>query len=385
MADRKISVLFVHTSHTGGHSSAAEAIKEILDGIPHVRSIVINKLDCAETSIFKRMKISLKDHVIKNWPRLRGWVFRTLMRGNPLFYAFSNWLICFKTWSNARLLRCVRAMKPDIVLSCHSQTNSLFSHWKKYRKLSAPIHSLLTDFRAHQFWAQDHMDCYYVAGELAKRDLEQFGVPASKIQVTGIPVKKKFLRQCCSKASLKRKLGVSSDRFLILVLGGALGSGPFLAMARSFNRLRGHFQVVFITGKNRKKRESLERIKSACSFPLYVLGLVDNPEQWLEASDLVISKPGGVSISEIMAMAKPMVIIRRDSYLEDIQVERLRQMAVPFLSCSLEELKTKVEELMSSPEKLQALAGHSHHSFNPSAALTISGHLLKTVQPNFRL
>ncbi|MGV8120238.1 MAG: hypothetical protein AB2L14_10805 [Candidatus Xenobiia bacterium LiM19] len=236
---KHVKVMLVHGSHTGGHRSAAESVKKVLDTMPNVEAEVVNALDYTGGEASKNAQVAATDFVMNKMAPVRGWFFRQSFKGNPLVYGLGNLGMRFKSWMSKDFLHKIQQDKPDVILSCHSPMNSMLSYWKGKGLIDAPVHSVVTDYRVHRMWAQKNIAHYYVASEATKDELVHFGIDKDKIEVSGIPIKPEFARpQELSKAELKEKLGINPEIPMVLMMGGSLGLGRFKEMAQALNEVK---------------------------------------------------------------------------------------------------------------------------------------------------
>jgi processive 1,2-diacylglycerol beta-glucosyltransferase len=354
---KTVKINLAYTSYTGGHRSAAEAIQEYLDPIPGIHPEVVNIRDNIEKETGKRMRLAIHSVVLKKLTMLRSWFFRGYFNGSEFVYRMSNFFIKIGFLANRTFLNRIQRDKVDMILSCDSALNAILSWWRSRGLLSIPVHSLITDFRAHRLWVQDQIDMYYVACSRTREDLIEFGVDPERIVVTGLPVKKKFFQTAqLSRDSLRRRLGVNPDTFLVVIVGGSLGLGPYEGVARTLQSCPIPVQAVFCTGRNRIKKMRMKTVASASGIPLKILDYVDNMQEWIEASDLMITKPGGLSVTEILVKNRPMLHIRTAGGLEEAQADYLDRFHSKFRTIELNELNELVEDLANGrsrwrPEK----------------------------------
>ncbi len=372
-----IQIDLVYTSYTGGHRSAAESVKELLDKIPGINTAVVNIHDNIEREMGKKIRSAINSLILKKLHPLRSWFFRGYFTGDSFIYRMSNFFIKIRFLAKTQFLNRIREQNIDGVLSCNSDLNSVLSWWKSRGLLKIPVHSLITDFRAHRLWVQDHIDRYYVACQRTRDDLIAFGVPPEKIIITGIPIKEKFyLPSGLEKKEMKKKLGLDKDLFLVVMVGGALGLGPYEEVARTLNRTSVPVQCVFITGKNHHKKNRLMRIVPFLDIPVRVLEYVDNMDEWIEASDVMITKPGGLSVTEIIVKDRPMLRIRGLGCLEEAQAEYLDKITDGFFTINLSMLNETVQRICNNHHQNFYTSSNTNSLYNRSSATDIAWNLV---------
>jgi processive 1,2-diacylglycerol beta-glucosyltransferase len=326
-------------------------------------------------------QVKLFNVVSDHFKSVKTWAFRKSFEGSDLVYWLGNTGLKLKALASKPFLNKIKEENPDIILSTHSQTNSLLSYWKGKGLIDQPIHSVVTDFSAHRMWAQDHIDHYYVATESVKHDLERFGVPSEKIEVTGIPINPDFAtKQSTPIPELKKKLGLDPDLPVVLMLGGSLGYGSFAEVSQALDTLKTPLQIVAITAKNAEKKQELEELAPALKKPLNVQGYVSNMKEWMEASDVIISKPGGLTTSEIFAVRKPMIIIDPMAGLEQILYPKIVETGCAEVAKDPEDAAAIIDRILTDSKFKEIIDDNLEHVGKPDAAFVVAEDLLRSAR-----
>jgi processive 1,2-diacylglycerol beta-glucosyltransferase len=374
---REKKIWLVHGSHTGGHKSAAKALKTALEQHPNVDAEVIN---IAETSTATLSMSTAAEAALKGgaWVNdIRRWVFDLQFEGNDLVKWATNRVMAWEGRSQENFLNRLETEKPDAIISTMSATNSLLSHWKDTGEVEQPVHSVVTDFASHQMWAQDNISYYYAGTPLVKADLAKFGVAENRVSVTGIPIRGDFDGPPQTASEARRELGLGPEKPLVLVLGGSLGYGQFGDTLSAIDDHNGDYQMAAITGRNEKLQQELSGLST--EHTLTVEGFVKNMPTWLEAADLIITKPGGLTCSEILAKGKPMILQRAASGLEKRMVERLEESGAAVVVDSAEEMGQKVSQLFQNPEQLEALSERARELGHPDSSARVAQEILDSL------
>lgn len=375
----KIKVLIVHGSHTGGHASAARAVEKALGQMPGVEVKNINALDLANPKE-KNGQIAIFKALGGTFSKVRSWAFRKSFEGSPLVYWLGNTGMKLKSLASKQFLNRIREEDPDIILSTHSPMNSLMSYWKGRGLIDAPVHSAVTDFGAHRMWAQENIERYYVATEEVRKDLERFGAPEEKITVTGIPVDPSFnTLDSRSKEEVKEQLGLDPNLPLVLMLGGSLGYGNFAAISKELDITPYPLQMAVITGKNAAKRQELEALSQSLDKKLEVQGFVNNMRDWMKASDVVISKPGGLTTSELFAMKKPMILINPDPGFEGMLVPKITATGCAALAKDEKEAAAIAAKVIFDPHLRESMEERLQQVGKPGSADAVARDLVESV------
>ncbi|MDI3281116.1 MAG: glycosyltransferase [Bacillota bacterium] len=234
---------------------------------------------------------------------------------------------------------------------------------------------VLTDYVSHPFWLYSHIDLYFVAHEEMRQELIASGIPPESVYSTGIPIRRAF-SALPDRAALRRAHLARPDWPLILVASGGHGIGPFSQIVAALNRTRGDFQVAIVTGKNPRLEARLRRLTQHSPVPMQVLGFVQNIHEWMAMADLLISKAGGLTVSEALAAKLPMIIVRPTPGQEVGNTAYLLEHGA---ACYLEELADLPQFLallLRNPECLERMRAAAEKIARPQAARDVAALVL---------
>lgn len=374
---KRKKVWLVHGSHTGGHASAAKSLKESLDRYDNVDTEIVNLASASKSPVpaSTLAEVALKGGKWVN--NIRTWVFDQQFEGNLTVKWATDKLMAFEGKAHGSFLKRAAAEKPDVIISTMSATNSMLSSMRESGELKVPVQSVVTDFASHQVWAQDNIAFYYVATDGVQKDLEKFGVPKDKVRVTGIPIRRAFAESPQSPQEAKESLGLDPKKPTVLILGGSLGYGNFEESALALDKVDGDFQIAAITGRNEQLQHKLEGLE--LDHDMTVRGYVDNMPSWLSAADVVVSKPGGLSSSEILAKGKPMIIKDALAGLESRMVGRLVDTGAAVAVEGDLGLSEKFAQLLKSPEERNALTRNAEKVGRPNSSADIAEYILSDI------
>ena len=219
--------------------------------------------------------------------------------------------------------------------------------------------SIITDFEAHALWMEAGVDLYCVAAEETKARLVARGAPGENVAVTGIPISAKFSAEV-QKPMVRREMGLRDDLPILLVLSGGFGLGPVAEILAEIDKLQTIVQVLVVCGRNEELRRQLA-LRQARQ-PTRVLGFVTNMHELMAIADVVISKPGGLTTSEALAVGKPgQEAANSDFLLEHGAAAKANR---------VEDLPYRLEKLLGSP-KLSEMAAAARSLARPDAAVEI--------------
>ena len=243
-------------------------------------------------------------------------------------------------------LKLVGNFRPDIVLCPHFlPIEALGSIRGKAGHHQPKVVTIVTDFEAHALWMEPGVDLYCVAAPETKARLVARGIRECQIAVTGIPVSQRFLKPV-HKSAILRHYKLAPTKPTLLVLGGGMGMGPLVETVRAMDQARTNFQMIVVAGRNEKLKERLQH--ASYHHRTRVLGFAGNMEELMAASDLIVTKPGGLTSSEALAIGKPLLIVNPLPGQEAANSDYLLERGAAVKANRLEDLAYRVESLLSS-------------------------------------
>ncbi len=354
-----MKILIIHASAGAGHTKAAEALFNGLKGSSRADREVtlVDALDYT-LPLFKKIYQRSYSFMVTRCPWLWGFFFGLADR-KILRYPVKIIRRLLNGLNTSRLVRFLKEENFDYVISTHFLSNEVISYLKRKRAISSKIICVITDFDVHSIWIQDSIDCYAVACELTQKRLLQLGVPESKGVVTGIPIDEKFLIKR-DKRVLRRELGLKEDVFTTLVVTGSFGMGPMEDIACALR----DFQVIVVCGRNKKLFERLQRKKSGF---LHVYGLVPNMDELMACSDVMITKPGGLSITEALVSGLPLIFFNAIPGQETGNIQILKEYGIGLKCCTIDGMVEALRQWGASPDVFKTLQQSTQRLAKPHA------------------
>jgi len=286
----------------------------------------------------------------------------------------SRWKRAFPSASRSKFTRHLAKFDPDVVLCTHYLPLEALGKLK--RRLAGDalgeaakpfVASVVTDFEAHALWMDDCVDLYCVAAEQTRARLIARGAEPARVVATGIPISPRFSLRI-DPARARRKLGLRDDLPVVLVLSGGFGMGPVAECVAELDKVSKPFQVVVVTGKNQELRRELATQDRR--HPTHVLGFATNMPELMTVADLILSKPGGLTTSEALAMGKPLFIVNPIPGQEAANSDFLLEQGAGAKVNRVEDLPFRVEQLLGS-RKLTEMGRAAKALGRPKAAKEI--------------
>ncbi|UCD15507.1 MAG: glycosyltransferase [Candidatus Omnitrophota bacterium] len=297
-------ILIFYISDFGGHSKAAENIKEAFRyKEPEAEVLSINGFGHFYP-YWEKVVDFLYTLLIKYIPDLWGGLYdrRRVVKFLTPCRRFVN-RITFK-----KLSRLINDFKPTCFVTTQAFPCGLVADFKQKFGLKIPLVAVVTDYYPHRFWIHPCIDKYVVACKEAKETLVREGVGEEKIKVLGIPISVEFLK-AYSRQEVCDNLNFASKRDSVLIMGGGLGIGPIKKIAQQLDSLDSNFQIVVVCGKNKTLYNWFEKNKKDFKKPIFCFGYIDFVHKIMDFSDIIITKAGGITVSEALAKSLCIIIV----------------------------------------------------------------------------
>ena len=356
----------------GGHLQAAAAIEEAWNDAQPKDQVKRVDILAFTPKLYRKAYSEGYVKLAEKTPELYAHAFRKT--DTPAFIKKATRLRRFTARFVAyKFIRLVDEWKPDVVLCPHFLPMETLGSIRGHRGHHQPrIVTVVTDFEAHALWMEPSVDLYCVAMEETKARLVARGVPPKQIVVTGIPISRRF-RKAPSAMTLRRRLRLNPTSPTLLVLGGGLGMGPLAETMRYLNEVKRPLQLLVVAGKNEALRRTLERKR--WKHPTRVFGFVTRMEELMTVAEAVVTKPGGLTTSEALALGKPLVIVNPLPGQEAANSDFLLERGAAVKINRLEDIPYRLETLLKG-KALASLAKRARVLGKPDAA----GRVVKLVR-----
>ena len=368
----KQRILFLYLTKHSGHYAAAVAIEEAakrLNG--RIESMLLDSFSHANPIL---SKVTLRAYLtaLKAAPEIWEWMY-----DNPAFKERTAMIRELLNRGNSRKMeKILREFSPDVVVCTQAFACGVLASWKQKTGNRRPaLVGVLTDYVAHRYWAHPQVDMYVVPNDATRGTLIAQGVAPDRIRVHGIPVSDRFLVPA-DKDTVYRSLDLKPGLPLILVMGGSLGLGPMKSVIRKLDRLPQPFYIVAVTGKNEELRERLERRGNKLRHPTRIFSFVENVNELMDAAELVVTKPGGITTAECLVKRLPMIIINPIPGQEAKNTDLLLAQNVAVEAEKAKDVVNLVDEFLRNPELLRAMREAARALGRPNAARDAAADIL---------
>ena len=348
---KQLKVLVFSATFGNGHLRAAEAV---IEGIRMKEpSAKIIHLDFGDF-LNKRFNAIIKNiysEMINHIPKLWGKLYYKTARVQPQSRSqrFLNQL------GRSDFLNYIQVFEPDFIVCTYPTVSSTLAQLRFEQILHVPVITVITDYTVHSHWIHPGVDRYIVACSEVKESLEFWGIKAHCIHVTGIPVSPKF-EEDADRGHIISKLGLNPDLPTFLLMGGAYGL--LKSAKRICEKLADSLvpvQAIIVCGKNDKLYDSLEAVITQARNPVVRLGYVHNVEELMTVSDLIITKAGGLTVSEALTKHLPLVIFKPIPGQEEENALFLQRIGAGRVAGSEAELERFLNRFLSHPEDIESM------------------------------
>ncbi|WP_088188698.1 glycosyltransferase [Desulfosporosinus sp. FKA] len=359
---KELRVLVFSASFGNGHLRAAEAV---IEGIKlKVPSAEIIHLDFG-AFLNIRVNSIIKDFysgLLRRAPKLWGRFYYKTGKKQP--QSMSQRLL--NQIGRSNFLNYIQQVKPDLIVCTYPTVSSILAQLRVKQILLVPVATVITDYTAHSHWVHPGVDCYIVACAKVKDLLMSWGIQAQNIHVTGIPVSPKFEFKA-DRLSICKTLGLMPDLPTVLFMGSSYGvCESTKRICQKLADSQDPVQCLVVCGHNDKLYNSLDEVIAQARNPLLRYKFVDNVEELMSVSDLIITKAGGLTVSEALTKHLPLVIFRPIPGQEEENAQYIKEVGVGCIAESEEELDQRLCYFLEHPEEIERM--------RTQAAMVSEGH-----------
>ncbi len=361
-----MNILFLTAATGGGHVKAAQALIQYMGG----------RHSCCETRLvdsvsyvnplIQRLVFGTYLYTVKNVPGIYGKLYDLSEKDEAITDLMKN----FNYLLSGRLSRLLAQYSPDAVVCTHTMPLQMLSFLKRKGRFNIPVIGIVTDYTHHYFWKLEGVDAFIVAHEYIKEDMIGMGIPPEKVHACGIPVSQNF-QSVKDRRLILNKLGLD-NKPTILLMGGSLGLGELQQMLESILRLRRDIQAIAVAGLNEKLRNQLESLARGSSKKVRVLGYTNKISELMDASCLLVSKPGGVTVSEALVKKLPLLVMSPIPGQEERNARFLIDSGAAVRPAPSEDAESMLEYLLDRPALLNKMSEAAGNLSKPMACRDIA-------------
>jgi processive 1,2-diacylglycerol beta-glucosyltransferase len=374
-------ILVMSASVGAGHLRAAEAVElAVRETVPDAAVRNIDVLEMTN-ALFRRMYGKFYLDLVNLAPHALGYFYDLLDQPSRSGHNRSDRLrLAFEKLNLKPFIKFLQSEPWDLVINTHFLPAEIIAALRKRGELTLPQVTVTTDFDTHRLWVNAPCERYFAATEEGALYLRHWGVPAEEIFVTGIPIHPVFSRPK-DRAACLAKHGLQADRPVVLQLSGGFGVGPIEKLFQGILQVQKPIQLVTITGRNEALQEQLGRIVPPPRHHVKIMGFTKEIDELMQAAELVVTKPGGLTTSEVLAREAIMVIVNPIPGQESRNSDYLLENGAAIKVNNTATLPYKIDRLLDDPERLARLRENVRRIAHPRAAFDVVDSSLALIRP----
>ncbi|MFM1848574.1 MAG: hypothetical protein RL417_2048 [Pseudomonadota bacterium] len=274
-----------------------------------------------------------------------------------------------------KLERHLERLNPAVIVSTHFLTSRIVGALKEEGRITSRLLQVVTDFDAHAYWAVKRADLICVAAEPARDRLVSLGIDPSKVVISGIPLDARF-SNLPTLYEARETLGLRHDIPVVLVTLGGFGAAPYEDLFEGLAKSKLPSQFVIVCGRNESAKKRLERrvkeLPPERSERFLIEGFTREMPTFMAAANLIVGKPGGLTVSEALAAGKPLILINPIPGQEERNADYLLERGAGVRCRYLEQLGGKVDSILGATGELGRRSEAAHAIGRAGAARAIA-------------
>jgi processive 1,2-diacylglycerol beta-glucosyltransferase len=362
-----MKILVLTLSFGSGHIRAAEAVADELGRQAPVSNVIMVDALAECRWLFRAC------YVWPYWLMLRyaPWLWdrfstaRVNQKHTGTAPAWAFRVGCPKVFST------IKSFNPDVIVAAEVAACEMAVIARRLGLTRAPIISVITDYEAEPIWVQPEVDVFTVPDESVRAELISWGAPASRILICGIPVDPAFDAVHNSKA-VRLRYGITGNAPLVLLMGGGMGPTRMHRVVEHLCDTNVPMHIVAIAGKDKRALRKLERVNVKAPQSLRVVGWTDEVAALMQTATLLVTKPGGLTISEAALCSLPVVFFDPIPGAEFINAKRMVDARAALITLGPVETARVTIDLVRNSEAHEAMALQARKMARPKARAEIA-------------
>ena len=370
-------ILVLSASVGAGHLRAAEAVTLALKEI--APEAVIRNVDVLSLTnkTFKKLYGEIYLDLVNKAPHILGYVYDALDRIPKSKNPWRDKIRKAMDRVNLRALTHLLVDEPwDCFVNTHFLPAEIIAGLKERGVLNVPQLTVTTDFETHRMWVNDPCEGYFTATEEGAAYLTSFGIDKERVTTTGIPIHPAFSNLPSREKCLKEH-GLKGENPLILQMSGGFGVGPVASILESILSLERPVEVVVAVGRNEDLAKDLAEIKVPKRHSVKIQGFTKKIHELMRLADLVVSKPGGLTTSEVLACGAAMVVVNPIPGQEARNSDYLLEEGAAIKVNNLPTLGFKLRRLLADEKRFATLKKKAKGLGRPRAAYEVAKRALE--------
>lgn len=340
MNDKKVLILTAPFGN--GHKMVAKALYNTFldDGYKNIR------IEDIFTKAHPILTRNIKNAYVRSYKHGKAYAF--------CFYGVEKLvdkkiMDVYKYFGYITLKNIIDEFHPDVIINTFPILTS--TKIKEKLELDIPIFTTVTDFCVHKLWIDENIDKFYVATDDLQNHIRKLNIPISKIEVTGIPIRPEF-EKLQNEKDLFTKYSLNPEKKIILINAGAFGVSNNISEICTKLCENSEIQVIVACGHNKKLKKNLDdfRLNNLKAF-----AFTQNIHEFYKISTCMITKPGGITLSEALAENLPIILLKPVPGQELENAEFFESKNAAMITYTQDDLVEKTLNLLNNDEKLLAI------------------------------
>ena len=393
-----MKTMILTASTGGGHNRASNALKSYIN--THVPESDVRIIDAIEecSSVLNFTVVKGYKALVTLTPSLFGKIYKNSDKKSPL----SDTVTFLYQQCAKRLKPVIDEYMPDVIISCHPFAGAILGYMKEQFGYTMPLISIVTDFLPHRTYIANGINAYVTASAQAKEILStEYEIESDRIFDYGHPIFDRFYEgNGRTREEVLNELGFDPDKRTVLIMAGSFGVTDILEIYENLLTIDADYQIIVITGRNQKLYDAFDKLlhdedeivtdeepeflswfgedsilrymydqseqvidiltrtfrhKIENRKPTKLFFFIDNVDDYMHVSDLIVTKPGGLTTSESIAAALPMVVFKAYPGQEEQNAALLVENNIGVIMESSETAAQTVGDLLKSDTKLDEM------------------------------
>jgi processive 1,2-diacylglycerol beta-glucosyltransferase len=364
-------VLVLSASVGAGHLRAAQAVELALRQLDP--TAVVKNIDVLEftNAAFRRVYGRAYLDLVNKAPHVLGYFYDLMDRPTSPQRKVDRLRLAVEKLNMMRFLQFLESEPWDIIVNTHFLPAELIASLRSKGKLATPHFTVTTDFETHRLWVNQPCDHYFSATEEGAAYLSHWGVPSGDVTVSGIPIHPAF-SQPNDRAACLAHQRLIGDRPVVLQLSGGFGVGPIERIFRGILAIESPLEVVVVAGRNEEAKAQLTHVVVPARHRVTILGFTDTIHELMAVSDIVVSKPGGLTTSEVLASGAGMAVVNPIPGQESRNSDFLLENGAAVKINNIATLAHKLTTLLREPSRIAQLKANARRIGKPQAAFVVA-------------
>lgn len=337
---KKVLILTISTGQ--GHNQAATSVGESFKEFGY--HTIKHDFLARDSKFLNDIIVIGYELMVSKFPRIYGWFYDLINR--PVINSLLNIPFIIPKRKVSKL---ITEIKPDVIVGTHALSTRIISNLKK-EGLDIPYILTVTDFKAHYTYISNYVDAYITGSNYTKNSLIEKNISSDKIYPIGIPIDKKFYINVTHANELK-----DDEYFNLLLMSGSFGLDTIFIVMKELLKNKHKLRITVVCGKNKHLKEVLNNYCNNNTFidkKIHILGFTKDIPYLMDYCDVIVSKPGGLTVTESIVKNIPLIIPFSIPGQENENIEFLTSEGYSIKVNNIQDLNLAIDNLIENPEKL---------------------------------